>query len=140
MRTTSPQFEKMRLPCRASDGTSTKRRRGAILDPENKRESRCPGKRAKGLTMPQAIMDPEEVRNFARELKRFHDDLQGRMASLQARFGALGETWEDQEHEKFAEEFRQAMKALHRFLDVSSRHAPLLMRKARRIDDYLNQQ
>ena len=89
--------------------------------------------------MPQAIMDPEEVRNFARELKRFHDDLRGRMSSLQARFSALGDTWEDQEHDKFAEEFRTGMKALHRFLEASSRHAPLLMRKAQRIEDYLNQ-
>ena len=89
--------------------------------------------------MPQAIMDPDEVRNFANELKRFHDDLRGRISTLQAKFSALGETWEDQEHEKFAEEFRQAMKALKRFLEVSDKHAPYLLRKAERIQEYLNQ-
>ncbi len=89
--------------------------------------------------MPKAIMDPADVRNFATELKRFHDDLQGRVGSLQARFASLGESWEDQEHEKFAEEFKLGMKALRRFLDVSGKHAPYLLRKAQRIEDYLNQ-
>jgi len=89
--------------------------------------------------MTQAIMDPGEVRNFAGELKRFHDDTRGRMSKLQARFLALGETWEDQEHEKFAEEFKQAMKALRRFMDVSEKHVPYLLRKAQHIEDYLRQ-
>ena len=57
-------------------------------------------------------MDPEEVRRFAEELKRFNADLQNRMASLQARFASLGDTWQDQEHLKFSEEFKQTLKAL----------------------------
>src|SRR5215471_10888272 len=62
--------------------------------------------------MAQAIMDPEEVRRFAEELKRFNTDLRDRLVSLQARFAALGDTWQDQEQGKFAEEFKQTMKAL----------------------------
>ena len=89
--------------------------------------------------MAKAIMDPEQVRNFANELKRFHDDLQERASSLQAKFASLGEAWEDQEHEKFAEEFKQGMKALKRFMGSSSKHAPYLLRKAQRIEEYLNQ-
>jgi uncharacterized protein YukE len=89
--------------------------------------------------MPQAIMDPEEVRRFAEELKRFNVDLQNRMTLLYARFTALGETWQDQEHLKFAEEFKQTMKALKRFVDVANQHAPFLLRKARRIEEYLEQ-
>jgi len=60
----------------------------------------------------QAIMDPGEVRRFAEELKRFNIEIQNRMALLQARFAALGDTWQDQEHQKFSEEFRDTMKAL----------------------------
>ena len=89
--------------------------------------------------MAQAIIDPEEVRRFAEELKRFNMDLQNRSASLQARFSALGDTWQDQEHAKFAEEFVQTMKALRKFLEVSTQYAPYLLRKAQRIEDYLNQ-
>ena len=89
--------------------------------------------------MAQAIMDPEEVRRFAEELKRFNIDLQNRMASLQARFASLGETWQDQEHTKFAEEFKQTMKALKKFVEVSNQHTPYLLRKAQRIEEYLSQ-
>ena len=84
-------------------------------------------------------MDPESVRRFAEELKRFNLDLQDRIASLQARFVSLGDTWQDQEHEKFAEEFQQTMKALRKFIEISKQHTPYLLRKAQRIEDYLSQ-
>ena len=89
--------------------------------------------------MAKAIMDPAEVRSFANELKKFHDNIQASMTSLQAKMAALGETWEDQEHDKFVDEFKEGMKALRRFLDATSKHAPYLLRKAQRIEDYLNQ-
>ena len=89
--------------------------------------------------MPQAIMDPEEVRRFAEELKRFNMDLQNRISLLQARFAALGDTWQDQEHTKFADEFRQTVKALKKFMEISNQHTPYLMRKAQRIEEYLKQ-
>ncbi len=89
--------------------------------------------------MAQAIINPEEVRRFAEELKRFNADLQVRMASLQARFAALGDTWQDQEQQKFAEEFQQTMRSLKHFVEVSSQHSPYLLRKARRIEEYLAQ-
>ena len=84
-------------------------------------------------------MDPEEVRRFAKELKRFNDDIQVRASSLQARFTALGGTWQDQEHEKFAEEFISTMKVLKKFMEVSEKHTPFLLRKAQKIEDYLDQ-
>jgi uncharacterized protein YukE len=93
----------------------------------------------KGKIMAQAIMDPEEVRRFASELKRFNDDIQNKASSLQARFAALGTTWQDQDHEKFAEEFVTTMKVLRKFMEVSEKHTPYLLRKAQRIEQYLDQ-
>jgi len=84
-------------------------------------------------------MDPEEVRRFASELKRFNDDVQMKAASLQARFAALGTTWQDQDHEKFAEEFITTMKVLRKFMEISEKHTPYLLRKAERIEQYLDQ-
>ena len=84
-------------------------------------------------------MDPAEVRRFAEELKRFNLELQNRITLLQARFAALGETWQDQEHARFAEEVRQTMKALLKFMEISSQHTPFLLRKAQRIEEYLSQ-
>lgn len=89
--------------------------------------------------MAQAIIDPEEVRRFAAELKRFNGDLRERSSALMARFTALGDTWQDQEQEKFAAEFSQLMKSLKTFLDASERHTPYLLRKADRIQQYLDQ-
>lgn len=89
--------------------------------------------------MSQAIMDPAEVRRFAEEMKRFNIELQNRMALLQARFAALGDTWQDQEHARFSEEFRDTMKVLKRFIESSNQHTPYLLRKAQRIEEYLNQ-
>ncbi|MEA3213083.1 MAG: hypothetical protein QOE70_6140 [Chthoniobacter sp.] len=84
-------------------------------------------------------MDPEEVRRFAKELKRFNDDVQVKASSLQARFAALGSTWQDQEHEKFAEEFIMTIKVLKKFTEISEKHTPYLLRKAQRIEEYLDQ-
>ena len=89
--------------------------------------------------MPQAIMDPGEVRRFAEELKRFNIEIQNRMSLLQARFAALGDTWQDQEHTKFTEEFRDTMKVLKKFIEASNQHTPYLLRKAQRIEEYLDQ-
>lgn len=89
--------------------------------------------------MAQAMMDPEEVRRFAKELKRFNDDVHTRAQALNAKFSALGSTWQDQEHAKFAEEFISTMKVLKKFMEVSEQHTPFLMRKAQRIEDYLDQ-
>lgn len=89
--------------------------------------------------MSQAIMDPDEVRRFAKELKRFNDELQVKASSLQSRFTALGDTWKDQENQKFAEEFVGTMKALKKFIEISEKHTPFLLRKAQRIEEYLDQ-
>ena len=84
-------------------------------------------------------MDPEQVRRFAEELKRFNMDLQNNLASLQARFASLSDTWQDQEHVKFSEEFKQTVKALKKFVEVSNQLTPYLLRKAQRVEEYLNQ-
>lgn len=84
-------------------------------------------------------MDPEDVRRFAEELKRFNGDLQNNMSALQARFAALGDTWQDQENQKFAAEFQDTMKVLRKFIEDSNAQGPFLMRKAQKIEEYLSQ-
>jgi uncharacterized FlaG/YvyC family protein len=51
----------------------------------------------------------------------------------------LQQTWRDQEQQKFQEEFEQTVKVLQKFLKASEIHVPFLMRKADRIDEYLQQ-
>jgi uncharacterized protein YukE len=93
----------------------------------------------KELAMAKAVVDPEELRRFAVALKRFTTGVNQQMSQLHAMMGQLAETWRDQEHAKFAAEFEQTLRALARFTDVADQQAPMLMKKADRIDDYLNQ-
>jgi hypothetical protein len=51
----------------------------------------------------------------------------------------LGQTWRDQEHTKFAEEFEATTRVLVRFADSTDRHIPFLLRKAEKIEEYLQQ-
>ncbi len=89
--------------------------------------------------MSQAIVDPGEVRRFAGNLKRFNADLQSALAGLHGQLMALGDSWRDQEHERFRQEFEATMQVLERFLEVSEEHIPFLLRKAERIEEYLSQ-
>ncbi|MBC7228224.1 MAG: WXG100 family type VII secretion target [Thermoflexales bacterium] len=89
--------------------------------------------------MPQAIANPEDLERFASELKRFNSQLAESMSRLNAQFSRLSDTWRDQEHQKFAQEFEQTMRILHQFIRASEQHIPLLLRKAQRLREYLNQ-
>ncbi len=89
--------------------------------------------------MSQAIVDPIELRRFAQNLKKFNSELEERLTSLRAQLHSLGATWRDQEHEKFTQEFDQTMQVVNRFLEASSQHIPFLLRKAERLEEYLQQ-
>jgi len=89
--------------------------------------------------MGKANVDPAELRRFARDLTRFNSDLETLIGGLQSRMRELERTWADQEQKRFAQEFEQTVKTLARFLDASGQHAAFLAKKARHIEDYLQQ-
>jgi uncharacterized protein YukE len=87
--------------------------------------------------MPQAVVDPEELRQFAQNLKKFTAQLRDRASALGNQLAALSASWRDQEHKKFSEDFEQNMKVLLRFAETADRYVPYLLRKAEHIEDYL---
>lgn len=89
--------------------------------------------------MGQAIVDPEELRRFARSLNAFTNDVEANMGSLRTQLKNLETTWRDQEHAKFSEEFETAVAAIARFVEAGKEHVPFLLRKAQHIEAYLNQ-
>lgn len=89
--------------------------------------------------MGKAIADPAELRRFAQDLRRFNAQVTEQARALQTRFANLGATWRDQEHQKFAEQFESTMRGLGRFVQAGEEHIPFLVRKAERIEEYLNQ-
>lgn len=89
--------------------------------------------------MSQAIVDPNELRRFAANLKKFNAELEAGLTGLSAQLHGLSATWRDQEHKKFAEDFEQHLKAISRTIEATNEHVPFLIRKAERIEDYLSQ-
>lgn len=88
--------------------------------------------------MSKAVVDPDELRRFASDLKRFNTEMQSQIASIQRRFVKLGETWQDQEHAKFAETFEKMIGTMNKFVEASDTHIPFLLRKAQKIQEYLD--
>ncbi len=89
--------------------------------------------------MAQAIVDPAELRRFAQMLKKFNNELTERVGSLASQMSDLSNTWRDQEQIRFREEFEQHMKMLARFMEANNQHIPYLLRKAERIEEYMQQ-
>ena len=86
--------------------------------------------------MAQAIVDPIELRRFAHQLKQFNGDLRDRIGALHGQMVSLGDTWRDQEHEKFLRTFEETLNVLGAFIEATEEHIPVLMRKAERIEEY----
>jgi uncharacterized protein YukE len=89
--------------------------------------------------MSQAIVDPGELRRFAANLKRFNAEMQNGLSVLHGQMVNLGDTWRDQEHLKFVQEFEQTLQVLERFMEAINQHVPYLQRKAERVEEYLQQ-
>lgn len=89
--------------------------------------------------MAQAVVDPAELRRFATNLKRYVTQRQAELAALHGQFVALGDSWRDQEYDRFREEFEEQVKADERFLETAGEFIPFLLRKAERIEEYLSQ-
>jgi uncharacterized protein YukE len=87
--------------------------------------------------MNQAIVDPEQLRRFAANLKIFSEDLQQRSAALSAQMNQLEQTWRDQQQRKFAAEFEVQLRQMAKLVEASKQHVPYLMRKAEQAEQYL---
>lgn len=89
--------------------------------------------------MAQAIVDPAELRRFASSLKRFNAELEHGLAVMHGQMHSLGDTWRDQEHIKFMQEFEQSMIVFQKMMESIGQHITYLNRKAERVEEYLQQ-
>ena len=89
--------------------------------------------------MAQVIADPGEIRRFAHHLQQFIEELRDRMAVLHGRLVSLGDTWRDQEHERFTQDFEQTAHVLETFMANAGEYVPFLTRKAEKVENYLQQ-
>lgn len=89
--------------------------------------------------MSQAIVDPAELRRFAQFLRRFNDDMQRQVAATRTQLQNLNSSWRDQENQKFIEEFLQQMQSIDGFMETIEEYERFLVRKAQKVEEYLNQ-
>lgn len=89
--------------------------------------------------MAQAIVSPDELRRFAQMLKKFNSGLTDQLTALGGQLDGLSATWRDQENRRFAEEFSRHLQGMARFIETNNEYIPFLLRKAERIDEYLQQ-
>ena len=89
--------------------------------------------------MSQAIVNPDELRRFAQMLKKFNTGLADQMAALAGQLEGLSATWRDQENRRFSEEFQRNLQMMAHFMESNNEYIPFLLRKADRIDEYLQQ-
>jgi uncharacterized protein YukE len=87
--------------------------------------------------MSQAVVDPEQLRQFAYQLKLFAEELRNRGTLLATQMNHLEQTWRDEQQRKFSEEFSTQLRGLARIVQSSEAHVPYLMQKAEQIDAYL---
>jgi len=89
--------------------------------------------------MPQAIVDPQELRRFAMQLRQFNNDMLNQMTVLNGQLNNLGQSWRDKENQKFVEQFEATLQVVSKFVDATNQHVPFLLRKAERVEEYLQQ-
>lgn len=87
--------------------------------------------------MTQAVADPEQLRQFAGHLHHFAEEMKHQTAALAAQMNQLEQTWRDEQHRKFSDEFTDQMRQLSRLIQTTEEHVPYLLRKADQLDAYL---
>lgn len=88
--------------------------------------------------MNQAIVDPEQLRRFASNLKVFTEELQQRSVALTSQMNQLEQSWRDQQQRKFSRDFEDQMRQMNRLLESARLHIPYLLRKAEQVEQYLH--
>jgi uncharacterized protein YukE len=87
--------------------------------------------------MPQAIVDPDELRQFASALRRMQSAMREQLQGVTHQMEHLGSTWRDQEHARFAERFGEHARHVARLTEESDEYIAYLLRKAEQIEAYL---
>lgn len=85
----------------------------------------------------QVHNDPDRLRAFAVTLNQFAATSDEHLSRLKSAIGHLGQTWRDQEFEKFVQAFATAQTRLRSFVDETKKVTPALEEDARKLEDYL---
>ena len=80
--------------------------------------------------MSQAHVDPQSLRQFNDELRQFNEFIEEFLIDIKHKLNRLGETWRDQEYEKFTNVFQGTKRLLENFNDEAAKIVPQLEKEA----------
>lgn len=83
------------------------------------------------------IRDVDELKKFQDALKRHNTELSDLKKRMDAGCRTLGESWRDQEYQRFLEEWKQGMRAMDQFLQRSDEFVRHVKAKEQRARDFL---
>ena len=80
------------------------------------------------MTHDNAHADPIALREFAETLQRLADSVEDIESNLGQRLSSLGETFRDEDYQRFREHFRQRQQYLKSFVEQIRQHCPKILR------------
>lgn len=87
--------------------------------------------------MGMAIGNPDDMVNFSNVLESYLNTIGEETERLNAAFGQLGETWQDQQRQSFEENYNQLLGVLSNFKQNASEQIPHLRTMAEDLRTYL---
>jgi uncharacterized protein YukE len=89
--------------------------------------------------MARVFADPESIEVFVTQLRACLSNIDENVHALQGQYAGLQDTWQDQECQKFTEQFNDLVRILIQYNEqVESEHIPYLLKKAEILREYQN--
>jgi len=80
--------------------------------------------------MSQVIINPQEIRIFMSELQQYKQELEYKQQMIVAKLDQLGESWQDQSHQMFREEFYNMIRSMEPYMGKFDEYTSYLNQKA----------
>jgi uncharacterized protein YukE len=86
--------------------------------------------------MTQLHVDPDKLRGFANDMKKFNEVILQCFDKLNRETGRLGQSWQDAEYHKFLSSYTPTLFNLKNFVSENEKLIPQLIRDADAIEEY----
>lgn len=86
--------------------------------------------------MAQIIVNPDELRRFAATLEQYVANIDEETGRISTAFNVLGETWKDDKHAQFENDFSELQAQIAAFKNKAADYAPYLYSLAASLDPY----
>ncbi len=88
--------------------------------------------------MAMVYNNPDSMERFANDLRRFIDEMQNALNSLNSAYAALGEDWQDNKRVEFDENMIEISRSIGRFSDYANESINYILYKATQLREYHN--